>query len=514
MRAALSFLAATWCFLVGVGPTANASTRASPHRGGSIAVRFITGINCLDPLKNANAPFVVSAAYDTLLSQDERGRIRPGLALRWKFSHGGKWLILTLRHDVRFSNGDRFDARTVQQIMALYVKTPSVTSLSESLQKVSVFDRYTVRLIQNQPLRPVLDKLAGLLMFDPGSEAQAGVDSCAHPPLGTGPFMLKGYTPGFGEITYVRNPRYSWGPSWLHNRGSAYLSTLVFKSIISDVTAVSTLLSGDVDITRLPSTELSRVRGNADVELHTFYENADLFLGFNAWHRPFESAAVRRAFAEAIDRRALLNVVNAGYGKVAYSPIPPTVPFYDKNAKRYAPPYNPNDARRILAAHHVTGPFTLETYTIPAFATSAELIQSELAQVGVQVKVVAKDVPEAGADLNKGQFDLTVLIHRSNDLYADYYSNPSPLHPVRNWLVRPNKTLDSLIIKSRETITTRKAISVYVDLQQYMDKNAIVDPLFSRQIILGARSRVKGWHMSGTADPLSYPAFQDLYVGR
>lgn len=512
-RTALLLLAVAACLLTGMGRASGARAPAGPHRGGSIAVRFIFGLNCLDPLKNGNALFIVSAAYDTLLSYDEREHIRPGLALRWNFSHGGRWLTLYLRRDVRFSNGDRFDATTAKRVIALYIKPPAASSLAESLQKVTVLDRYTVRLIQRVPLRPVLDKLAGIPMIDPTSETQEGSNSCVHPPIGTGPFMLKSYTPGFSEITYVRNPRYHWGPPWLQNKGSAYLSTIVFKSIISDVTAASSLLSGDVDITRLPSTELNRVQGNADNTLHTFYENADLFLGFNPWHRPFDSAAVRRAFAEAIDRHALLEVVNGGYGKVAYSPIPPTVQFYDKNAKRDDPPYNPKDARRILASKHITGPFTLETYTIPAFATSAELIQAELAQVGVQINVITKDVPGASSDLNNGKFDLSVLIHRGNDLYPDYAS-PSPLNPVRNWLVKPNKTLNSLLIKSRETISPRKAMAVYAELQQYMDRNVIVDPLFSRKIILAARARVKGWHMTGTSDPLSYPAFQDLYVGK
>jgi len=45
---------------------------------------------------------------------DERGLVRPDLALTWTFSHGGRWITFALRHGVRFSNGDPLDARAVK----------------------------------------------------------------------------------------------------------------------------------------------------------------------------------------------------------------------------------------------------------------------------------------------------------------------------------------------------------------------------------------------------------------
>jgi len=56
---------------------------AAPRAGGSVAVRLRSAPDCLDPQKTASdaSYTVVQTIVDTLVSMDDRGRIRPNLAM-------------------------------------------------------------------------------------------------------------------------------------------------------------------------------------------------------------------------------------------------------------------------------------------------------------------------------------------------------------------------------------------------------------------------------------------------
>jgi len=98
------------------GAQRSSRTGAARHAGGVINAGLFFEPGCLDPLKYTTGlnDDIWAQVFDTLLSMDERGLVRPDLALTWTFSHGGRWITFALRHGVRFSNGDPLDARAVK----------------------------------------------------------------------------------------------------------------------------------------------------------------------------------------------------------------------------------------------------------------------------------------------------------------------------------------------------------------------------------------------------------------
>jgi peptide/nickel transport system substrate-binding protein len=197
-------------------------------------------------------------------------------------------------------------------------------------------------------------------------------------------------------------------------------------------------------------------------------------------------------------------------GKPAYSAIPFTLPYYDKSSPQYAPKYNPTDARRILSADHITGPFTILTFTDPASATAAELIQAELAAVGVKATVETKAVADYIPAAAKGEFDLNYLGWSWPDADAVYplFHSSQETGTGLNFTFLKSATLDSLIVGGRQQTNPKKAAVIYAELQKFMNQNVIIDPLWTDLSIRAARSRVHGWHGSIT----SYLNWQDMYV--
>lgn len=481
---------------------------AKPIYGGTVSIRDIFGSNCLNPLDPQNVGPAVGPTVDPLIAVDDRGRYRSDLALSWKVSKGGRWITLTLRRGVKFSNGHTFNASVLKTELDYFLKQSSYLA---PLQRAQVLGPYALRLVYGAPFRPALDSLTAFDAVDTRAELAMGDRACSDP-IGTGAFKVSSIGPGFNTITLVRNPYHTWGSPYLSNQGKAYLSAMTIKTVVDDTQAASEVLAGDLDISRVAPAQLPRLQGQPGIVLHKFPEPGELYMGFNHSHAPFNNPAVRRAIAEAIDRKGLVKVAYGGLGSVQASIVPQVDRYSDAAAGKSIPAYNPDDAARILKANHVTGPYTLETYTIPVFAATAQFIQAELENVGVKINLAVKSPGDAQADMGHGQMDLFVDIIFGDDLYSTFHSSQTPASGAHNWTFLHDATLDRLIVQARDTVSPKAARPILNRLQVYMNAKAIAVPLFSRRLVAATRTRVHGYHYIPGSNTLMWPAFEDLYV--
>ncbi len=248
-------------------PAAHARTApAGPARGGSIAIADAGAPDCLDPQKTALSAsnFVFANIVDPLFSVDEHGKIRPYLATGYTYNASGTEITIALRHGVRFSNGDPFTASAVKYTFDRAVnpatKSPASGSSLGTVTETQVVDPYTVRLVLKTPYRPLLvlaltNSYLGIL--DPK------VTTTCQNVIGTGPYKIQSVGPSYSTVTLVRNPYHTFAPAWGYNQGAPYLDKIVFRSILSDATTVSELLSGGVDLGGVTGTQVNRVGGNA-----------------------------------------------------------------------------------------------------------------------------------------------------------------------------------------------------------------------------------------------------------
>jgi len=499
-------------------PAAHAHTvgqaLAAPTSGGSVTIANTATPDCLDPQKTALSAsfFVFSSVVDPLFTIDDHGHIRPNLATSYTFGADGTTLTVSLRHGVRFSNGDSFDASAVKytfdRALNPATKSPATAPSLAALKSTQVVNPYTVRLVLKTPYRPLLTQLAG---------AYQGILDPKAPPtcqsvVGTGPFKVQSVGPGFSSVTVVRNPYHSFETPWAHNQGPAYLDRIVFNSIVSNATSVSDLLSGGADISVVLGTQLNRVQGNTGVVRHNVPGQGEDYLGYNTAHAPFNQVAVRRAVAQAIDRKALVTAAFSGLATPAYSPIPTTLPFYDKAAPSYAPRYDVAAAQQALAGTNAThGRYTLLVPSEEPLPQAAELIQAELGQVGINVSIVTKPIGDFIPLAAKGQYDLLLLGwgYPDPDILYQLLHSSQGAGAGLNFTNYKSATLDSLIVKGRTATDTAQAAAAYAQLQRFVDTNVIIDPLVTPVTVFGVRARVKGWHTSSDTSIL----YQDLYVG-
>ncbi len=512
-------VAVTGVLLVaGFAGTARAHNVAlKPARGGSYAFRLANAPDCLDPQKTAegSSDEIDSYILDGLLSLNNKGRYVGDLATRYKSSDGGKKITFVLRRGVRFSNGDPFNAAAVKYTfdrgLNPATKSPVTSGDLASVSAVKVLNNYSVQLVLKTPNRPLLGNLAGGYtgILDPKATRSQGRNSC-QAPVGTGPYMVKSVGPAFSTVTLVANPHHTWAPSWVHNKGKPYITTVQFKSITSDATAISELLTGGIDIAPIPGTQLNRVKGHKSIALKRLPSESVDFLSFNTAHAPFNNVQVRRAVAALINRSSIVKAALNGQGKPDYSPLPPAIPFYDKNLKSALPAYNVSQAARVIAANHATGPYDLLATNDPTTMTIAEVIQAAAAQAGMQLKIDPKALADYVPAAAKGQFDINLLAYT--------YPDPDILYLLMNstqgggaglnFTGYKNAVLDELTVAGRTTLSAKKASKIYREIQVFDDKNALIIGLVSPTSLLGVNARIKGYH----TDSEGGIAIQDLYI--
>jgi peptide/nickel transport system substrate-binding protein len=481
------------------------SAAAGAKSGGSITVQLDGPPECLDSAKQGTG-YDYDVNYgveDTLVSLNERGKPVPYLAQSYNVTSGGKTITFNLRHDVKFSNGDPLTAAAVktdfERILNPTTKSPVSKGLLGPITSITTSGKYVVKLNFSQPYRPVLGNLGNdyLGIMDPKSVTAAGGNACNTGLVGTGPFKITSVGPAFASVKVVRNSAHTFGPSWAHNKGPGYLSSITYVPITSNTTAVSELLSGQVDIADIQGDQLSRVTGNKNIVLHRVLGQAEAYLQFNLGRAPFNNIAVRRAVDEAINRTAVITAALNGLGKVSTSFLPPTIFDYDPGSAQYAPKLNLAAAQRAIATAHATGPYTLLTTNVLGLDSAAELIQGELAQVGMQVNIVTKSVPDWEAQLGKEDFDMGMIGYGYYDPDAMYlFFNSSQRNGGLDWMNYTDPTLDKLVAAGRSTLNLKKAKADYYAAQKLLDTKAYIDPLWVPITVTGVRSRVQGWHIN------------------
>jgi dipeptide transport system substrate-binding protein len=368
------------------------------------------------------------------LVEFERGstNVVPSLAESWEISPDGTVITFKLRPGVKIHSGVNgftptrdFNADDViwsfeRQWKAEhpynkvsggaydYFNDMGMPDLLKSVEKV---DDLIVNMTLTGPNAPIIANLAmdlgtihsaeyAQFLMDKGTPEQ--FDQI---PVGTGPYTFVDYQKD-AVIRYKAFDAY-WG-------GKAKIDDLIY-AITPDPTARYAKLKAD-------ECQMMIAPNPADLEAMSKDESINLmqqaglnvgYLSMNALKPPFDKVEVRQAINMAIDRDSILKEVYQGAGQKAKNPLPPTIWSYDDSTVDYE--YNPEKAKEMLKA---AGVETLETdlwwmpvqrpYN-PNAKRMAEMMQADLAKVGINATLVSYEWGEYRKRLQAGEHQLGLL---------------------------------------------------------------------------------------------------------
>ncbi|MFZ5374895.1 MAG: peptide-binding protein [Campylobacterota bacterium] len=362
--------------------------------------------------------------FNSLVKYDESGtKIVGDLAESYRFLTP-TLIEFTLRRGVVWHDGTPFTARDVAFTYDL-IRSPKVVTPYASdfriVKSVRVVDEHTLRVAYEKPYFKALEIwMMGIVprhILEKEGDVMGSRFNTA--PVGTGPYVLKKLE--FSkQIVLEANPRYFEHPP--------KIGKIVFHVIPDPMTRFLMLKSNRIDVSALEPMQYER---QLDSAFHQRFKTLELpshsytYLGFNLRLKKFQDPRVREALSLAIDRKALIDLLFLGHGKICTGPFLPGSRGYNPDVK--SPKRDLNRAKALLkaAGYDEKNPLTFEIATsnsnmIRPYA--AEIMQRQLAEVGVRVSL---RVMEWQAFLNTvvapRKFD-TVLLGWALSLTPDPYA--------------------------------------------------------------------------------------------
>lgn len=344
----------------------------------------------------------------------------PELAESWEFKDP-KTLILHIRKGVRFHNLPPVNGRElvandivwnlerIRRPGALYIWKSNF----EPVESFTAPDKYTVQIKLKYPFGPIVSYLRGTtfqsqVILAPEVEEKLGGED-AYKDLnnarGTGPFVIKSYTPGIGA-TAVRNPDY-----W--QAGKPYMDEVRLLIAGDLATLVAAFRTGRADYAASSQAALDIVskrnleRSSPSMKFTAVPDPYVVVLVPNVQKAPFSDIRIRKAMFLAIDRQEMLkvNLDNGGHFSGPMSPklFPGLTWSEEEVLKRegFRPKNTPEGQQDIAAAQKLMReagygpdrPLIVEAEGTAQYAaflnlTPTEIAKSELQKIWINISTI------------------------------------------------------------------------------------------------------------------------------
>ncbi|MGE3812372.1 MAG: ABC transporter substrate-binding protein [Candidatus Nanopelagicales bacterium] len=362
----------------------------------------------MDPAQaNEGSNFMMfQAVYDTLLRRMPDGELVPMLATDWEVAEDGLSVTLTLRDDITFSDGSKFDSSVVKANLDRFEgeNGPQAATMS-ALASVDTPDATTVVLNLEQPDPAIPLYLANVAGLMASAEALKDPMSLATMPVGTGPYTLDAANTSVGvKYTYQRKDDY-WGEP---------LPFATFVSVLypDQQAMLNALRSGQINATSFFAPAEGVEAENAGFTYwpaETDYQGLVIFDRAGDKIPALGDVRVRQAINYAIDRELLLKTFILDRGTVTTQIWGTSSAGFDKALdNRY--PYDPAKAKALLAEAGYADGFDIEMPTVPQFdPTMMAAIVQMLNDVGIRATIKDIPFPEFFPGMRSGEFPLTYM---------------------------------------------------------------------------------------------------------
>lgn len=362
----------------------------------------------------------MSLIFDTLVWKDSE-KIVPWLATKWSASPDGLVWSFALRDGVKWQDGEPFTADDVAFTVDYFKRNtnPWYAGQVDLIKDVKVVDPRHVEFTLKTPYAPFIESVAGGLVIIPKHIWQTIADpkKATGPEvvIGTGPYKLASYDRATGAYLYEANEAFFLGPPYVKRiemvPTSNELVSLAKGEIDAGGPSVQDAATDEVLAPFKDPSKYGMITAPGEWTMGLFF---NLRKGGALADRAFRQAAVT-----AIDRRALLDRVAQGRGKVGNPGyLPASNPWQDPSVQQW--PYDPAKARAMLdAAGYVEKdgvrvgkdgtPLRFELmYANSDSPRNAELVSDFLKAVGITATPKAVDRPTRDAAATDGRYDMVL----------------------------------------------------------------------------------------------------------
>jgi peptide/nickel transport system substrate-binding protein len=427
----------------------------------------------------------INAVYEGLIGY------KPGtyevvnqLAETFEPSPDGTAFHFTLKKGVQFQGGYgelttddvKFSFERIAGMTKPVLQSAYVADWAPQLKAVQVTSKYEGTIVLNAPFAPLmrttLPALSGLVVSKKAALERG--KKFASQPIGSGPYQVQSFTPN-RQVVLKRFAKWS-GASKIAAEPAYDTITITANG---DPTFVDAgLRSGDLNAALIEGSQLKRLGANDSLNVAKFTSLSYDWIGMNVTNPSLRDINVRKAIRLAIDVPAIIEVAYDGASPRATAVLPPTMGIgYWKDAPVYS--RDVAAARSLMADARVSSlDLTLTVSNSPSyFKTIAELVQANLADIGIKVSIDLQDpatfyAPSAAALKKMQLFGL------------DFASFPDPFWSMQwfttaqigaggyNWMSWSSPEFDHLNDEAARELDDAKRGQIYIEMQRIWDENA------------------------------------------
>ncbi len=435
--------------------------------------------------------------YDPLVFYDnDSNSFKPCIAEKWE-QVDSTHMKFYLRKDVYAHDGNQIKASDVIYTLKTGQESGKVASYYDrfDLKECKVVDDYTVIVATKTPDPYLFYTLSGNalgIVSEAAVKAGGGPDAQqTKPTAGSGAYKFVSWERGL-KIVLARNDRY-WG-------GKPYFDTIEVR-IITDISArMMNLESGDVDVVLDPDvTQAKALLGNNKFKVDNIKTIASNMFLMNCSKAPFNDVKVRQAMALALDYKSDVEVAMKGFGYVTDSIFANAHPAYAAPDGSYTNYYHYDlaAAKKLMAESKYPNGFTFtlkytETAVYPALA---QLMQNQLAQIGIKVVLAPTASTVFYTDAAAGNFDMYLAAPSFADpfSYLNFFDGRVGFQKANGgcgW--QGPEELNTLIDKAKVNMDEASRKEMLKKIQAIINTNVPALVLGSQNRVLVAKADVQG----------------------
>ena len=429
--------------------------------------------------------------FEPLVTYGHNAEFGSGLAESWEIENDGKLLRLHLRQGVVFHDGTPWNAEALIWNFERWIRMDDHhwINFARLFESMNAIDDYTVEINFSEAPLGLLFELSYVRPVRFLSPASVDADGAYQTPIGTGPWRQ--VSDSNAVSVFERFDDY-WGEKPAFNR-------LELTVLPDGRNRMAALRSGEIDITGgdflapLTAVEAKTLK-DAGVDVTIAPGSTTMLLGFN----PNRSSAladprVRKAISHGFDRAAISQVLFNGFAVPAGSMFVDSVPL--AGTQFPADSRDIDTAKQLLEEAGWTGSpirskdgqslsleLVISDEQIVGSRSVAEVMQAQLAEVGVELKIRSVDHASRHSDIPAGNYDLAFFLTWGAP-YDPYGTVVSYLlstqdNGVDGKLFVDAQNLDPLLLAAMNADTETGAEKLQAVFDWLHDKTAVAPVLF------------------------------------
>jgi hypothetical protein len=331
-------------------PASAAIDDSTPRDGGTLIRRGETDVSTLNPVLATSAydRRIAMYLFTPLIALDINLRPMAGLADSWEISSDGKAYTFHLNPKATFSDRSPVLASdvlfTINKIIDPNMEATQIAGGFDQLDVANtrVVDPHTIVIAFKQALAPQIIQFSSLFPIPEHVYAKGDFRTdFTSAAVGSGPYRLVRRIPG-KEVLMERREDY-WGVK-------PHIQMVLFKTVSDLNTAWNAVKRGDIDETIITSDvwtmESQRAELQRTLDFRRFYTLTYNFVGWNLKDPMFADKRVRRAMAQCIDLKSIINNLYHGTARAMSGPFTPDEWAYNPSVPVIE--FDPQAARRTL----------------------------------------------------------------------------------------------------------------------------------------------------------------------